>query len=54
MQERTCQGTLLSRSQYLIDLERWGYQDARLAPRSLMTREEIAHWTKAIEQDGSL
>lgn len=27
---RLCQGTLLSRVQYAIDLERWGYQDARL------------------------
>ena len=27
---RLCQGTLLSHTQYLIDLERWGYQDARL------------------------
>jgi hypothetical protein len=27
---RLCQGTLLSRVQYAIDLDRWGYQDARL------------------------
>jgi Uncharacterised nucleotidyltransferase len=31
--ERLCQGTLLSRAQYAIDLERWGYQDARLLLR---------------------
>jgi hypothetical protein len=29
-QDHVCQGTLLSHTQYLIDLERWGYQDARL------------------------
>jgi Uncharacterised nucleotidyltransferase len=29
---RLCQGTLLSRVQYTIDVERWGYQDARLLP----------------------
>lgn len=52
--ERTCQGTLLSRSQYLFDLERWGYQDARLEPRGLMTSTEITLWTKAIERDGSV
>jgi hypothetical protein len=27
---RLCQGTLLSRAQYAIDIERWGYQDVRL------------------------
>ena len=44
-----CQGTLLSRAQYLVDLERWGYQDARLVPRGAMSPEEIARWTEAIE-----
>jgi hypothetical protein len=29
---RLCQGTLLSKVQYAIDIERWGYQDARLLP----------------------
>ena len=28
--ERICQGTFLSGTQYLMDLERWGYRDARL------------------------
>jgi hypothetical protein len=28
--EQVCQGTLLSHTQYLIDIEQWGYQDARL------------------------
>ena len=28
--EQVCQGTLLSHTQYHIDIERWGYQDARL------------------------
>jgi hypothetical protein len=27
---RLCRGTLLSRVQYAIDVDRWGYQDARL------------------------
>ena len=31
-----CQGTLLSRAQYLIDLECWGYRDARLRPTGPM------------------
>jgi hypothetical protein len=29
---RLCQGTLLSKAQYVIDLDRWGYQDARCQP----------------------
>ena len=28
-----CYGTLLSRAQYLIDIDKWGYEDARLVPR---------------------
>jgi putative nucleotidyltransferase-like protein len=30
---RLCQGPLLSKVQYTIDVDRWGYQDARLLPR---------------------
>jgi Uncharacterised nucleotidyltransferase len=29
---RLCQGTLLSKVQYAIDIEHWGYQDVRLLP----------------------
>lgn len=46
-----CQGTLLSREQYLMDIESWGYQDARLPPRGKMSPEAIAHWTEAIGND---
>jgi hypothetical protein len=46
-----CRGTLLSREQYLWDLERLRYEDARLRPHGAMTREEIAIWTNAIGQD---
>ena len=35
--EAVCQGTLLSREQYLIDIDRWGYADARLEPRGPMS-----------------
>jgi hypothetical protein len=51
--DKVCQGPLLSRAQYLVDLEQWGYQDARLEPRGTMTTDQIAHWTNAIEVDGS-
>lgn len=45
--ERLCLGTLLSREQYLIDIDRWGYTDPRLGPRSRMTHEDVDRWTKA-------
>jgi hypothetical protein len=48
---RMCGGTLLSRQQYLIDVERRGYRDARLVPFGSMSAEDIALWTKAIESD---
>ena len=47
--ERVCHGTLLSREQYLVDVERWGYADARLQPRGTMTRQDVDHWTAAID-----
>jgi len=43
-----CQGTLCSRAQYLVDVERWGYRDARLAPAGSMSQGEIDRWTAAI------
>jgi hypothetical protein len=48
---RVCRGTLLSRAQYLVDIERWGYEDARLAPNGGMSWREVARWTAAIGQD---
>ncbi len=45
---RLCRGTLLSRAQYLVDVERWNYVDAREVPLGTMTPEEIDVWTKAI------
>jgi hypothetical protein len=48
--ERVCRGTLLSRAQYLVDVRDWGYHDVRLDPRVAMTDEDIAHWTRAIDE----
>jgi hypothetical protein len=42
-----CQGTVLSRTQYVVDIDEWGYQDARLEPHGRMTPDEAAHWTAA-------
>jgi hypothetical protein len=46
--DRICQGTILSREQFLPDVERWGYIDARVLPLGHMTPEETAAWTEAI------
>jgi hypothetical protein len=46
---RVCQGTLLSRQQYLFDIDQLGYTDARLRPHGAMTPEQAEIWTKAIE-----
>jgi hypothetical protein len=43
-------GTLLSREQFLIDIQQWGYLDARLLPGGNMTRAETELWTAAIQQ----
>ena len=47
--DRVCQGTLVSRAQYVIDIGQYGYSDARLAPRGGMTAEEAIFWTWAID-----
>lgn len=36
-----CRGTVLARGQYLVDVEKWGYSDARMLPFGTMTRQEI-------------
>jgi hypothetical protein len=46
-----CQGTLLSRTQYLHDIEHWQYKDARLGPDASMTPEEVARWTEPALHD---
>lgn len=43
-----CAGTLLSREQYLHDVEQLGYVDGRLTPASTMTPHDVAVWTEAI------
>jgi hypothetical protein len=47
---KVCQGTLLSRAQYLVDVDEWGYEDARAQPRGAMTEAQIAEWTAAIDK----
>jgi hypothetical protein len=49
-EEGLCRGGLLSRRQYLHDLNEMGMRDARLAPDGTMSREEIDVWTEAAEE----
>ena len=49
--ERLCRGTLLSRQQYLVDVQEWGFRDARLEERVQMNEKDIADWTDAIEKE---
>lgn len=52
--ERLCQGTLISRAQYLADVEARGYADARLKPRGKMNEGQIGRWTAAIEEENTV
>lgn len=45
---RLCQGTTVSRQQYLPDTTEWGYTDGRLRPFGNMTADQVAAWTAAI------
>jgi Nucleotidyl transferase of unknown function (DUF2204) len=49
--ERLCRGTLLSREQYLVDVQEWGFRDARLEERVQMNEQDIADWTAAIAKE---
>lgn len=49
---KDCRGTLLSRTQYLVDTEQWGYADGRLRPEGPMSEAEVALWTAASEREG--
>jgi hypothetical protein len=43
-----CRGTSLSRAQYLVDVEKWGYVDSRLPPFGHFTDMQWLRWTNAI------
>jgi hypothetical protein len=47
--DRVCRGTLISRAQYLPDVQERGYRDGRLESASHMSAEDIESWTAAIE-----
>ena len=49
-EQKVCFGTLTSRAQYLIDINEWGFEDARLEPHGTMQKEDVEHWTEAIKE----
>jgi hypothetical protein len=46
--DHVCRGTLLSREQYLCDIEQQNWLDARVPPVGELSPADIAHWTAAI------
>jgi putative nucleotidyltransferase-like protein len=50
LQNDICYGTMLSREQYVHDVEHWKYRDSREEPGGPMTREQIDIWTAAIDK----
>jgi hypothetical protein len=42
-----CNGPVLSRIQYVTDIEQWGYQDGRVEPAGQLTADDAAMWTEA-------
>ncbi len=51
--DRICQGTLISRQQYWIDINERGFADGRLIPNGNMTRKQAQKWDAGAQIDGS-
>lgn len=49
-----CRGTLLSRTQFVVDIEERGYRDGRLAPTGNMSRSEVEEWQRRAEEEEKL
>ena len=47
--ENVCAGTLLSRAQYIVDIDQWGYRDIRTP--DLMSPEAVERWTAAATEE---
>ena len=46
--EPRCNGTILSRIQYLPEIRRWNLRDGRVYPITYMSDEQIEHWTEVV------
>lgn len=42
-----CNGPVLSRTQYVTDIEQWGYEDGRVMPAGRLSADDAAMWTEA-------
>jgi hypothetical protein len=51
--ERVCRGTLLSRLQYLEDIEKWGYSDPRSGSAVSMSDFEVRQWSEEAKDQAS-
>jgi hypothetical protein len=50
---RVCRGPFISRSQYLPDIEEWGYLDARTLPTGTMSEDDVELWTEAAREQAT-
>jgi Uncharacterised nucleotidyltransferase len=51
LDEQLCFGTVLSRAQFLPDVEGWGYRDGRLEPFGRLTEADIAAETARMREE---
>jgi catechol 2,3-dioxygenase-like lactoylglutathione lyase family enzyme len=49
--EKICQGPVLAPLQYQIDVQQWGYKDARVSPTGNMTAAEVTEWTEHLKEE---
>jgi hypothetical protein len=49
--DEVCFGSLLSRSQFAIDVATWGYRDGRLPPHGNMSQREVDLWEERRRED---
>lgn len=49
--ERLCRGPMLSRTQYRVDIDVWGYEDARVKPHGTMTEEQAQRMSRTDEEN---
>jgi hypothetical protein len=51
IENQVCFGTILSRAQYLPDIEGLGYRDGRLRPYGNLTKADVEHETARMRQE---
>jgi Uncharacterised nucleotidyltransferase len=49
--DQVCFGTILSRAQYLPDVEGWGYRDGRLQPHGNLTEADVESETSRMRRE---